>query len=187
MSRNRPPLSEIFTEEYWTKRESGTHELATRIIPWKEGLLFLFPVGGLLGTPIFIGLVNTVGKASNKFFSKLGIKCRTSHEITFDFPYPEIVFSLVVSLKRLDINILSAEDTESGAMMLIEMQPDIKIFGGTITFEILEKSEKKTHIKGTSEVKGQIKDWGKGKQYMTKIFDEIQKYMEKAHTELPDA
>jgi hypothetical protein len=177
VENNCPRLNEIFTEEYWVKRESVANKHATRIIPWKEGFLFLLPIGGLVGTPILIGLINTAGKVGHKLGSKLGFKCRTSHEIIFDFPYSEVVFSLVVSLRKLNINILSAEDTEGGAKMLIEMKQDMRAFGGTIAFEITEKDQKRTQIEGTSEVKGQLKDWGKGKRYMNEIFEKMEEYV----------
>ena len=169
MKTNRPSLNEIFSEEYWTKRESVMGKDGGPIIPWKEGFLFLLPVGGILGTPILLGLINIVGKTSNKFWSKLGIKCRKSYERNFDFYYSEVVFSLVMSLKKLNINLISAEDTGSGSIIVIKMPQDIRTFGGTVTFEIIEKGQNKTEIKGTSEVKGQLKDWGKGKDYKMKF------------------
>jgi hypothetical protein len=176
---NRPTLNEIFSEEYWKNRTSTIGEDSGPIIPWNKGLLFLIPFGGG-GVPLILGIANSIAKPANKLWSKLGIKCKKSFEKIFDVYYSEFVFSLVLSLRKLDKTIISAEDTDYGSLIIIDMPRDLKTFGGIVSFEIFEGSNFETKIIATSEVKGQLKDWGKGKDLINEILEATSEFISSA-------
>lgn len=177
MGNKRPALGEILSEDFWRKRvEVGQIK---PVIPWKEGFLFLLPLGGVLGTPILLGLINATGKASAKFWSKLGVKCTHTSEIYFERSYEDIVFSLIVTLKKMEKGIISAEDTSFGCCIVAEIPQDLKSYPGTVKFEIKEMKPDQTLVIGISEIKGQMTDWGKGRSILDEVSNSIKAYIQK--------
>ena len=111
--------------------------------------------------------------ATSSIYSKLGINSKKKAERSFSIEYKYAVLFLAVTLHDTGREIEAVEDTKDGCVIQASLESDWKTFGGTLFFDIYEKSKNETHIVGKSIVKGQLTDWGKGKNTLNQIFDKI--------------
>lgn len=171
---NRPSIKEILSEEYWQNKEK---ELG---LSWKDdakelglaSMLSILTGSGVFFVPYLAGL-------GQKLWGKLGIKCIKKIERTFNHTYPLSVLSIAVCLHETEKKILGVEDTSHGSIIEAELPADLKSFKGKLIFEINEEGPSKTFISGTSIVKGQLFDSGKGKNTLCDIFSCSEQFLRK--------
>jgi len=135
---------------------------------------FLSAIAGI-PSGVFYGSMKvgeTMGRALN-------IKSSKRVEKIFPYDYVNVVFSLVLSLRSLDMEIIALHDTYNGSFIEIKLPVDIFSFGGSLLFEVIEEAPSQILVIGISEIRGQMFDWGKGKRNLNRILDKTDQYLQK--------
>jgi hypothetical protein len=167
----RPSVREILSNDFWQKEDGVTGLSLSEYakIATNAGLMSFAALA--TGSPVFI--FPFVISATGSIGSKLGINSKKKAERSFSIDYKYAVLFLAVTLHDTGREIEAVEDTKDGCAIQASLESDWKSFGGTLFFDIHEKSKNETHIVGKSIVKGQLIDWGKGKTTLNEIFDKV--------------
>lgn len=171
MSSTRPSDKEILSEQYWESKEENVKQ------SWTDSAkeLGLATIGSvLLGNAILF--IPSVAGVTVKLAGKIGIKCKKKVERVFPVNYSLAVLSIAVSLSEAKKRIIGVEDTEYGSIIEAELPADMRAFYGTMFFEIFDDGSSRTSVVGTSMIKGQWIDYGKGKKALTEIFDGAERF-----------
>lgn len=120
--------------------------------------------------------IPAVAGTSLKLAGKIGIKCKKKVERVFPVDYSLAVLSIAVSLLEAKDRIIGVEDTEYGSIIEAELPSDWRAIYGTVFFQIFDSGAPHTSVVGTSIIKGQLIDYGKGKKALTEIFDGAERF-----------
>lgn len=115
-------------------------------------------------------------KAGQALGETLGIKSGKKAERDFAYPYVSVVRALVLALGSLKHQITAVLDTPRGCAIEATLPTDVFSLGGSLFFEVVEEGTSQVRIIGTSEIKGQMFDWGKGNRALRGVFDKIEHY-----------
>jgi len=130
-------------------------------------------LGALAGIPApFVGVGLSAAEAlANRF----NIEAKNTAERTFAAPYGPAAKAFVLALHAQKFRMTVAFDTAHGACVEAELPRDISR-GGTLSFSITDAGTTTT-IAGTSEIKGQMVDWGKGNRALSELFATTERYL----------
>jgi hypothetical protein len=120
------------------------------------------------------GALQVVMSASDAFWSGRGLKAVKAERLELAASYAVAIRSLVFALTGLGREIRTAFDTEEGAYFETDLPGDIFSRGGTLQFDVIERGGGAVELRGASEIKGQIYDWGKGKRALAEVFEKTQ-------------
>lgn len=138
----------------------------------KEVAELLAPIaGGLSGNLFHVAM--KIGEATGK---ALDIASRRTIDQVFPAPYPHVVRALGLALASLQYQPTLLLDTQTGSIIETKMPADIFSLGGSLQFEIVDEGGQ-ARVLGTSEVKGQSFDWGKGKRNLREIMRKTEDYL----------
>jgi hypothetical protein len=137
----------------------------------KEVADLLAPIAGLS-----TALLQLSFKTGEALGETLGIKSGKKVEKVFSYPYVSVVRALVLALGSLKHQITALFDTPRGCAIEAKLPTDIFSLGGSLFFEIVEEGTSQVRIIGSSEIRGQMFDWGKGKRALRGVFDKIEHY-----------
>jgi len=163
--KKRPSIRHILSADALKKEavQSGMSE--------KEVAGLLAPIAGLPSDLFQLSM--KVGDALGK---TLGIKSVKKVEKIFSYPYASVVRATALALGSLEQQITALFDTPRGSAIEAKLPTDIFSLGGTLFFEIVEESASRVRVIGSSEIKGQMFDWGKGKRGLQDVLDKIEHY-----------
>ncbi|MGH8427640.1 MAG: hypothetical protein ACRES7_06630 [Gammaproteobacteria bacterium] len=161
----RPSVKEILTAD------ASSAGAVKSSASGKDVADLLAPLGGLSG-----GQLELAMKAGEALGKTLGFESSKSVERIFPFSYRVAVRSAAFALRSLGQEITAVFDTPRGAVLETKLPTDIFSLGGTLSLEIVEEDSTQVRITGSSEIKGQKFDWGKGKRSLRDVFDEIEHY-----------
>jgi hypothetical protein len=108
----------------------------------------------------------------------LKFKSKKTVERTFDYEYAKVARALAISLGSLNPQFGVVFDTPTGAVIETRLPKDFFSLGGTVMLQLVEEDPSRVKIIGTSEIKGQLFDWGKGKRALNDIFDKTEQFLQ---------
>jgi len=163
--RKRSSVQEILAADISTvaRNRQGMSE--------KELAELMSPLSGLPSSVLH--LTFKTGEAIGK---TLGVKCTKKVERVFLCPYESVVRAMILSLGSFEHQIAAVFDTPRGCVIEAKLPVDIFSLGGSLFFEIVEERDSHVQIAGSSEISGQMFDWGKGKRALQGILDKAQQY-----------
>jgi hypothetical protein len=138
----------------------------------KEVAELLAPIGGGLSGNLF-HVAMKVGEATGR---SLNLASRKSVDHLFAAPYPHVVRSLGLALASLRHQPSLLFDTRTGCVIETQMPTDIFSLGGSLQFEIVDEGAQ-ARVLGSSEVRGQLFDWGKGKRNLNEVIRKTEDYL----------
>jgi len=168
----RPSIKELLSDQYWKKMKGDAKR------PWADNaeqlglatIASVFTGSGIFFVPYIAGIGQKLGK-------KIGIKCKKKVDRTVPYDYPLAVLSIAAFLSEEKLRILGVEDTDYGSIIEAELPADWKSFSGTLFFEVFDHGISRTTIAGTSIVKGQLIDYGKGKRALKEIIEGAERFL----------
>ena len=163
--KGRPSIRDILSPD-GLRTEVGKSGMSE-----KEVAQLLAPIPGLRE---LFELSMKVGKGVG---TALGISRKSGKTKVFASPYPSIVRATALALGSLGQEITALFDTPRGSTIEARLPIDIFSFGGSLLLEIVEEGVSEVCIIGSSEIKGQMFDWGKGKRALREVFDKIERYV----------
>lgn len=131
-------------------------------------------LGAIAGIPA--PLAGMALAASEALGTRLNIESKKTAERTFDAPYEPVVKAFLLALQAQKLRLSVAFDAAHGACVEAELQNDMFSRGGTLSFSITDAGASTT-VAGTSEIKGQMFDWGKGNRALAGLFDNTERYL----------
>lgn len=117
------------------------------------------PIAGLPS-----GVMQVAIQAGDAFGRSFGFKSVKTAELALAASYPAAVRGLVFALSGLGYAVTTAFDTPGGAYFEAQLPRDFFSMGGTLQFDLADRGANNVQIAGTSEIRGQKFDWGKGKR-----------------------
>ena len=131
-------------------------------------------LGELGGIPA--PLVGVVLGASEALGRRLNFASKNTLERTFAAPYEAVLKAFVLALQAQKLRMTVAFDTAHGACVEADLPNDMFSRGGTLSFSIGDGTTTTT-ISGTSEIRGQRFDWGKGNRALGDLFAKTEHYI----------
>lgn len=119
-------------------------------------------------------------KWGSALWRTLGVKTRKQFEKSYPAPaiYASVVLAFFLALRDVGLEIVALSDTPTGSMLEAKLPIDIWSLGGSLTLEIIDAHPTEIVVRGVSEVKGQVYDWGKGLRTLQEVFLAAQHYIE---------
>ncbi|MEI8032471.1 MAG: hypothetical protein WCH05_03905 [Chlorobiaceae bacterium] len=161
----RPSIRDILAAES-LKAESGNAAMTEKDIADLMASILELP-GGVL---------EVVFQTGEALGNSLGLKSQKKEERLFSYPYIAVVRALVISLGSLKLQVSALFDTPKGCAVEAQLPVDIFSLGGTMLFEVVDEGARVVRIAGSTEVKGQMFDWGKGKRKLHDVYEKIEHY-----------
>jgi hypothetical protein len=115
-------------------------------------------------------------EAGNAIGRSLGFKSSKTAETMLSATYPVAVRALVFALTGQKYALTTAFDTPHGAYFEAQLPNDLFALGGTLQLDLTEIAPDRMRLTGTSEVRGQMFDWGKGKRALNDVFAKTQAF-----------
>lgn len=111
----------------------------------------------------------------------MGIKNNKKFETSYSAPYhyATVVLAYFLALRQAELEIIALYDTSQGSAIEAKLSTDIFSLGGSLAFEFVDESSSMIRVQGSTEIKGQMFDWGKGKRTLLKICESAEQYMHK--------
>jgi hypothetical protein len=131
-------------------------------------------LGPLSGLPS--GAFQVSIEAGNAIGRSLGFKSSKSAETLLACDYPCAVRALVFALTGQKYALTTAFDTPHGAYFEAQLPNDLFALGGTLQLDLAEAGPGQIRLSGTSEIRGQMFDWGKGKRALADVFAKTQAF-----------
>lgn len=131
----------------------------------------LAPLAGMPAAGLHVAM-----EAGGALGRRFGFKASKSAETILATSYPVAVRSLVFALHGLGHELTVAFDTPSGAYVEATLCADLLAAAGTLQFDLVDAGGGAVRIKGVSEIKGQMFDWGKGKRALAAVFEKADAY-----------
>lgn len=163
--QKRPSIRDILAADA-SKNQAGKSGMSE-----KEVSDLLAPIAGLSSDLFQLSM-----KAGEALGKTLGIKSGKKVEKLFSYPYASVVRATVLALGSLEHQITAFFDTPRGSAIEAKLPTDVFSLGGSLFFEIVEESASQIRIIGSSEIKGQMFDWGKGKRTLRDVLEKIEHY-----------
>lgn len=132
-------------------------------------------IAPIVGIPS--GVFQLSMKLGDALGKKLNLKSSKKVEKILPNPYVLVVRATAAAIGSLKYEITNLLDTPQGSAIEAKLPLDIFSLGGSLLFEIIEQGTSLVHIIGSSEIKGQLFDWGKGKRSLQDVFDKIDQYV----------
>lgn len=104
----------------------------------------------------------------------LGWRCMRRLDKHYGDQYTRITLCLVAALLRSNRTLLALYDTPQGAIVVAKLTFDIWSWPGTLSFGIAEAGTSSSSVIGTSVIKGQLVDYGKGKRALEQVLGEAE-------------
>lgn len=158
MATERPRLRDILAGDEWMK--VGAHAGMSVA----EIARILAPVSGMSA-----GLFQATLEAGDSLGRRLGFKSTKRIEKAYAAPYATVVRALVLSVASQRHAITTMLDTPKGVFIEAELPKDFRSLGGALRFDVVEEGPGRIQVAGESEIKGQMFDWGKGKQALNDV------------------
>lgn len=131
----------------------------------------LAPLSGLPSGALHVSM-----EAGNALGRSLGFKSSKSAETMFESDYPAAVRALVFALTGHKYALTTAFDTPHGAYFEAQLPGDLFAPGGTLQLDLAEADTGWIRLAGTSEVRGQLFDWGKGKRALNDVLSKTRDF-----------
>lgn len=137
--------------------------------------------GDLAGVAALFGQSAALSAASLTVAQALGdrfhLHAEGQVERSFAAPYAVAARALVLALHAKKHRLVSAFDTATGAAL--EAQAAMTLFhnAATITLLVAQTDATTTHVKGTSDLAGQIKDFGSNKAILNDLYAKADEYL----------
>lgn len=119
-------------------------------------------------------------KRGSALWKALGVKTRKQLEKSYPYPaeYASVVLACFLALKDVGLEIVTLSDTPTGSTLEAKLPIDIWSLGGSLVLEVIDANPTEIVVRGTSEIKGQIYDWGKGLKTLQEVFLAVQRYID---------
>ncbi len=162
----RPSVREIFSREglegEGAKPGATDEDIAKSLAP-------------ITGMPA--EMFNLAMKAGEALGKSLHIKSKKQVEKSYTYAYADVVRAVALVLASLNRDLAAIFDTKRGSVIEARLPKDIFSLGGTLRFEIIDNGPSQVRIIGSSEISGQMFDWGKGKRALNEVFDKVEQYL----------
>ena len=106
-------------------------------------------------------------------YSRLGIKTGKSKYKRFNESIQELFVKAMCSLSKNNHPIEEFHKAKDGIILIGKIKSDLRSFGGNVLIE-LNKNDDFVNAKVQTVIKGQIFDWGKSKNIVKSIFEDLQ-------------
>lgn len=105
-----------------------------------------------------------------------GWRSFTSLEKTYRYDYTSVALCLVLALRRSRRKLLALYDAPQGALIEAKLSFDFWSWPGRLRFGIFDQGES-IRLVATSEINGQVFDWGKGRRALEHVFREAERLL----------
>ena len=122
--------------------------------------------------PNFSGIV----KISQSLGKAMGLKSRQQCVKTHACTYDKAVLSYFMAVKQMELDVQTLYDTNTGSALEAKLQNDVFTFGTRLKLEIIDEASQ-IRVLATTEVKGQMYDWGKGSRLLNDLCETANQYI----------
>ncbi len=170
-AQSRPSIRDIVAGQGNYTPSSGMSE--------KEIANLLAPFTQLSGDSYYLSM-----KESEALGKALGLKSSKQLQKIFPGPYQyaTTVLACILALRHIGREIISYFDTPRGSVIEVKLPVDVLAYAGTLTIEIIDESPSRIVLNGTTEIQGQMFDWGKGKRALEQVFESTEQYLRRLTT-----
>jgi hypothetical protein len=130
--------------------------------------------------PLPEAMFMTTVKLGQTLGTMLGLKSRQQCEKSYSCSYDKAVLSYFLATKQMELNIQTLYDTQKGSILEIKLPTDVFSFGGQLKIVINEEPQH-IRVQATTEIKGQMFDWGKGSRILKELCTGADQYIEVIH------
>ncbi len=113
-----------------------------------------------------------IADISRPLSSKLGLKVRKQRSATLTQPPGKIIVNFLCWLAKSDQKVVAVEQARDGCMIEATLPSDIWSWAGNISV-IVKRNGEGTFFEATSEIKGQMFDFGKSERLLDSLFEYI--------------
>jgi|GEM_PF-3360526 len=126
--------------------------------------------------PNFSGIV----KISQSLGKAMGLKSRQQCVKIHTCTYDKAVLSYFMAVKQMELDIQTLYDTNTGSALEAKLPNDVFTLGTRLKLEIIDEASQ-IRVRASTEVKGQLYDWGKGSRLLNDLCEAANQYIEIIH------
>jgi hypothetical protein len=116
--------------------------------------------------------LSTVVSIAAPIYSRLGIRTGKAHAEVVARPAGKALVAAICSLARHGRKLKEVHQAQDGCVLEATLPSDLWSLGGELVVSV-RRHGPGTLVEGTTKIPGQLYDWGKSKQCLQQLFDDV--------------
>jgi len=137
-------------------------------------------------SPLTAGIpISKIATASQALWSQLGVRSGKQREALFEQPIGLVLTATLCSLASAGLKIQQIEQRDDGCILSTILPSDLFSLAGELLVQV-SRTPEGTRWNATTEISGQIYDWGKSNRWLTSLQKDVEQTLVTLKVDVPE-